>query len=481
MYNGQVYNGFIESRGENMDVTEIGLRIKFYREQNNITQADMAEQLELTTSALSKIESGKQKVDAVTLIEFLKISKDYDWIFDIQNDDLDFTRSENIHIEKGSSSIFNQFVSFCKSYPQKISEKFSGNETGGLIRHQLPLDLLEKSNLDMKLYKAYGSVGIGSWAKIPWIAFLDKSITDTVQKGIYVSYFFRGDGKGFYLSLNQGYAFFQERYGDEAKSAIKKVAVQLKKELRTVGDQMQTKEISLDSETSLGLAYEYGHILGKYYDVNDEIKDEDFVSDFKSLMLTYKEVSGLLKGKSYEAFADSIINYQSLEFTTEIEDKNFIDSIYFNSKSETFKPDFLTEIDGKKMIFEVKNYKATVRRNPMIARQSLEIANYKCEFDPDHETFLTNSEKPYMEVHHLIPINEQENFEYYLDNSANIVVLCPNCHKAIHHGSDEIKEKMLRQLFFSRIEKLESKGIELTFSQLKKMYKVDDKTREESE
>lgn len=59
-----MYNENIESGGETMDVIEIGFKIKSYREQNNITHVDMAEQLEVTTSALSKIESGKQKVDA---------------------------------------------------------------------------------------------------------------------------------------------------------------------------------------------------------------------------------------------------------------------------------------------------------------------------------------------------------------------------------------------------------------------------------
>ena len=464
-----------------MDVIEIGFKIKSYREQNNITQADMAEQLEVTTSALSKIESGKQKVDAVTLIAFLKISKEYDWIFDIKYNQNNYNQVLSGDLESRNLSMFNQFMTFCRSYPHKVKETFSGNDVGGLIRHQLPMEMLERSNLDLKSYRAYGSVGIGNWAKIPWIAFLDKSITDTVQKGIYVTYFFRGDGSGIYLSLNQGYNFFQEKYGDEAKSAVKKVAEHLKTELRTIDDQMHTNEITLDSETSLGSAYEYGHILGKYYSVDDEVQDDDFITDFKSLMLTYKEVSGLLKGKSYEAFVESIINYRSFEFTNEIDDNKFFNSVYFSSRIDKQSPDFMTEIDGKKMMFEMKTYNSMPKRSPMIARQSMEIANYKCEYDPGHETFTTNNGKPFVEAHHLIPIKEQERFKFYLDNSANIVVLCPNCHKAIHHGSDDIREKMLRKLFYARIEKLESKGIELTFSQLKKMYAIDDKAREENE
>jgi len=476
-----MYNSNIESGGESMDVTEIGFKIKSYRERNNIKQSEMAEKLGLTISALSKIESGKQKVDASTLITFIRFSKEYEMFFEMDSStDCNFTNTNQI-ITGNNRTLFERLTNFCKEYPFMVNEKFSGHEIGRYIRHQLPIEILEDAEFNTDVYKAYGSVGIGTWAKIPWIAFLDKSITNTVQKGIYITYLFKGDGSGFYLSLNQGYSFYKERYGDKAKSAIKKVAEYLKNELRTIDDQMDAGTITLDTSTNLGLAYEDAHIMGKYYDASAELQGDDFIKDFKSLMLTYKEVSGLLKGKPYEAFIESIVNYQSPEYANEIADNAFFKKIYFSSTEKMHKPDIITEVDGKKIMFEMKTYNARPRRNAMMARQSMEIANYRCEYNPEHETFLTNNGKPYVEAHHLIPIKEQERFKYYLDNSANIVVLCPLCHKAIHNGSDELREKMLRKLFYSRIEKLESKGIELTFSQLKKMYGIEDNPREETE
>jgi transcriptional regulator with XRE-family HTH domain len=183
-----VYNSNIESGGESMDVTEIGFKIKSYRERNNLKQSEIAEKLGLTISALSKIESGKQKVDASTLITFIRFSKEYEMFFEMDNNsNYNFTNTNQI-VTGNNRTLFERLANFCKEYPFIVNEKFSGHEIGRYIRHQLPIELLEYAEFNTDVYKAYGSVGIGTWAKIPWIAFLDKSITNTVQKGIYINH-----------------------------------------------------------------------------------------------------------------------------------------------------------------------------------------------------------------------------------------------------------------------------------------------------
>jgi transcriptional regulator with XRE-family HTH domain len=44
-----------------MDLIEIGLMIKSFRERNNIKQSELAEKLGITVSALSEIESGNEE------------------------------------------------------------------------------------------------------------------------------------------------------------------------------------------------------------------------------------------------------------------------------------------------------------------------------------------------------------------------------------------------------------------------------------
>ena len=47
-----------------------------------------------------------------------------------------------------------------------------------------------------------GSMGQGNKTQYPWIAIMDKNITQSIQYGLYMVYLFKGDMTGFYLSLN---------------------------------------------------------------------------------------------------------------------------------------------------------------------------------------------------------------------------------------------------------------------------------------
>ena len=65
----------------------------------------------------------------------------------------------------------------------------------------------------------------------------------------------------------------------------------------------------------------------------------------------------------------------------------------------------------------------------------MEIAEYKCEISPQHITFTSkNTGHFYMEGHHAIPMRHQDKFTKSLDVYANIVCLCPICHRLLHYG-----------------------------------------------
>ena len=73
-----------------------------------------------------------------------------------------------------------------------------------------------------------------------------------------------------------------------------------------------------------------------------------------------------------------------------------------------------------------------------------------------------------MEAHHLIPMGAQDDFGVSLDVDANIVSLCPNCHRKLHHGANT--EGDLLNLFNQRKKLLEKSGIQISFEDLKKYY-----------
>lgn len=115
-----------------------------------------------------------------------------------------------------------------------------------------------------------------------------------------------------------------------------------------------------------------------------------------------------------------------------------------------------------------KNVVYIVRRKCMM-QKAIKRANYMCEYDPSHLSFIrkTNN-KNYTEAHHLIPLSNQDEFEYSLDIPENIISLCSNCHNLLHYGLD--KEKILRKLYEERIEGLRNKKIDITFDKLLEYY-----------
>lgn len=111
-------------------------------------------------------------------------------------------------------------------------------------------------------------------------------------------------------------------------------------------------------------------------------------------------------------------------------------------------------------------------RDPQAAAYVKQQAGYKCEFNKEHKTFISDiSGKQYVEAHHLIPIKYQDQFKYSLDIPENIVALCPNCHRAIHHGTKDCKKKIISALFNERKKILKDNGINIDIEALIEMYK----------
>lgn len=105
----------------------------------------------------------------------------------------------------------------------------------------------------------------------------------------------------------------------------------------------------------------------------------------------------------------------------------------------------------------------SIVRSEIIKNQCLEYADYKCEIDVSHNTFISSrNNRPFMEGHHLLPINKQVNFNVSLDNYANVVCLCPICHRRIHHSLKEDRIEIFTQLYTGRKERLKMSGIRLS-------------------
>lgn len=108
------------------------------------------------------------------------------------------------------------------------------------------------------------------------------------------------------------------------------------------------------------------------------------------------------------------------------------------------------------------------RRNPALAKTAIKKADYQCEYDAGHQSFIASNGKPYMEAHHLIPLSKQNDFEKSLNQVGNIVCLCPNCHKEIHYGQK--RKEMVENLLTKRTNILEKIGLSITPKKLQRYY-----------
>lgn len=69
-------------------------------------------------------------------------------------------------------------------------------------------------------------------------------------------------------------------------------------------------------------------------------------------------------------------------------------------------------------------------RDPVVVAWALKKANGKCGRCKKPAPFKKSSNnEPYLEVHHCKPLSASG-----FDNMSNVIALCPNCHRKIHHG-----------------------------------------------
>ncbi|QTD41955.1 DUF3578 domain-containing protein [Sporosarcina sp. Te-1] len=81
-----------------------------------------------------------------------------------------------------------------------------------VISKELPRLIMDKLNLDDSIYGVKGSYGMGNYTDTPWISIYDKSISEGAQKGFYSVFLFKKDMSGFYLSINQGTTYLNEKF-----------------------------------------------------------------------------------------------------------------------------------------------------------------------------------------------------------------------------------------------------------------------------
>lgn len=105
----------------------------------------------------------------------------------------------------------------------------------------------------------------------------------------------------------------------------------------------------------------------------------------------------------------------------------------------------------------------TSKRSSIIKNQVIMSSWYKCEINEKHKTFTSDlTRQPYMEGHHGIPISKQDKFNYSLDVYANIISLCPICHRLLHYSICDEKTEVLKRIYYLRSDRLCKSGLRIS-------------------
>ena len=88
----------------------------------------------------------------------------------------------------------------------------------------------------------------------------------------------------------------------------------------------------------------------------------------------------------------------------------------------------LSKRSGKSNRIQTISY--SFERDPDVVAEALFRANGTCERCRKPAPFIRKSNgAKYLEVHHIVPLSEDG-----LDTVHNVLALCPNCHREVHHG-----------------------------------------------
>jgi len=333
------------------------------------------------------------------------------------------------------------------------------------LQNELPefFEAILKQLTRLDEFKVEGSFGNGNIANVPWVAVFNKQVTESAQDGYYIVLLFSEHMQSCYLSLNQGFTTFKNQYSAKlARQKIKETADRALNYFAPHPDAI-LGEIDLAATADLGKGYELGAIESFRYD-RATPPDEIVVTEHLKILLGHYDTLVTVAGETLQSLAPvSEAQFQ----------QTVLDKAQPKGKADKSR---MAEPPGGIPIPPKQSGKGngSYARNPNIAAAALANTEFKCELDANHATFISSAKNlPYVEAHHLVPMSQQPLYPFSLDVTANIVALCPMCHKLLHHAQPKNKRGHLLKLLRLRQDKLQEKGISVSAETLLGYYNKD--------
>lgn len=176
-----------------------------------------------------------------------------------------------------------------RNYKTARTENFTQHSMAKLLKTDFP-EYLEKLVGNSTKYKFSGSAGRGTWTHCPWVAVLDKSITETAQSGFYPVYLFKENMEGVYLSLNQGTDKLKETKKSQTKSILRSRSRNFRNKLNSLthipNDFLESIDLTTNNKSNAPF-YEAGNIYALYYSLKNLPSEKTLESDLKEILKIY--------------------------------------------------------------------------------------------------------------------------------------------------------------------------------------------------
>ena len=204
----------------------------------------------------------------------------------------------------------------------------SSQSTHKLVAETLPDRLLATLENQSDI-KVHGSTGLGNITAAPWIATFDTRITISAASGYYVVYLFSIDMQSLYLCFGLGATQFNEAFSkkrdvytamEAARERLFEVVVRHLPASLNQRMEIGDTDLGASASNKLHRDYERGNVFSLKYDVADLPSEEDFVGDYRSIVLFMQQVVSdpltpdtvsLLKGTSDLAARDIKVEKES--------------------------------------------------------------------------------------------------------------------------------------------------------------------------
>lgn len=212
---------------------------------------------------------------------------------------------------------------FAKADSFKNAEKTSdiNREATDVICHQLPSAFNNFLGNVSVHYTIKGSVGVGRATKTPWIAIMDKDITNSTREGVYLVFLFSSDYKQVYLTLNQGTTVpgqFGPRLG------IRDIT----KNTQLIRGILNQKNEFLKQDGNANVAdekYRAGAIYYTLWNIEDEEKGLKLLNLYLEIYQEYKKVTYSKKPIITKNInEETIVNMKYRSYITAIKTKPFL-------------------------------------------------------------------------------------------------------------------------------------------------------------